>query len=412
MDRCWKIHGYPSNNMPNTWKRNEAGSSRAHVAQLIDDPESPINLPAQHLPTHLTPSQYQQLLDLIQKGDNSTNHSTSSAVAETRNVALLAGKLCLLAHDNASKWIIDSGASDHMCCDLKMFHDYRNLNENDHNITIPNGTKVGVKCIGTMILSNGVRLCGVLYVPDFHFNFISVQKLTKDTGYQIVFTTNECFIQDHLMNKSWILGKIQHGLYYVESHLNNLHGTRQLTNSIPVQNFCNAGQFVHNTISDHDTSKAKLWHLRLGHMPFQKLSLLFPNEVSNACTSEFFCTICPAARQTRTAFTSSSIQSVFPLSMIHVDTWCPYKHATRFGHHMFITIVDDYSRATWIYLIKHKSDFITVLKQFITYAERQFGSKVQIIRSDNALELTEGEALIFYKMHGIQHQTSCIDTPQ
>lgn len=79
---------------------------------------------------------------------------------------------------------------------------------------------------------------------------------------------------------------------------------------------------------------------------------------------------------------------------------------------MFITIVDDYSRMSWIFLVKEKSQFPQVLKQFVTFIERQTGTQVKCVRADNAKELTKGEILQFCTQHGIKQESSCVDTPQ
>ena len=47
-----------------------------------------------------------------------------------------------------------------------------------------------------------------------------------------------------------------------------------------------------------------------------------------------------------------------------------------------------------------------------TYVETQFDSKVKIIRTDNAKELTEGAILQVYINKGIIQQKSCTYTPQ
>lgn len=63
-------------------------------------------------------------------------------------------------------------------------------------------------------------------------------------------------------------------------------------------------------------------------------------------------------------------------------------------------------------MIKHKSDYVSVIKDFVAYALRRFSSKVKVLRTDNGLELTEGLALKFYRESEIELQTSCRDTPQ
>ncbi|XP_021749717.1 uncharacterized protein LOC110715444 [Chenopodium quinoa] len=58
----------------------------------------------------------------------------------------------------------------------------------------------------------------------------------------------------------------------------------------------------------------------------------------------------------------------------------------------FLTIVDDFSRSTWVFLMT------------------QFGRKVKVVRSDNGQEfLSLGS---FFAKKGILHQTSCVDTAQ
>lgn len=63
-------------------------------------------------------------------------------------------------------------------------------------------------------------------------------------------------------------------------------------------------------------------------------------------------TICPCAKQTRLPFPSSSIKSTSPFDLIHMDIWGPYKVATLDGNKYFLAVVDDYSRMTWVFLLK------------------------------------------------------------
>ena len=55
---------------------------------------------------------------------------------------------------------------------------------------------------------------------------------------------------------------------------------------------------------------------------------------------------------------------------------------------IFLTIVDDHSRATWVYLMKLKSDVLFVFPNFLTMIENKFNTRVKFVRSDNAHELS------------------------
>lgn len=87
------------------------------------------------------------------------------------------------------------------------------------------------------------------------------------------------------------------------------------------------------------------------------------------------------------SFQNSSIKTSKILELLHIDLWGPYRTNNHNGctHTQFLTIVDDYSRYTWIHLVKFKYDILHVLMDFVCYAENQYQSKVLCIRSDNAL---------------------------
>ena len=50
---------------------------------------------------------------------------------------------------------------------------------------------------------------------------------------------------------------------------------------------------------------------------------------------------------------------------------------------LFFTIVDDYSRAVWLYLLPDKAKNAQHLHEFFSIIERQFSINVKTIRSDN-----------------------------
>ena len=79
---------------------------------------------------------------------------------------------------------------------------------------------------------------------------------------------------------------------------------------------------------------------------------------------------------------------------------------------MFLTIVDNYTRTTWLYLIKYKSQCVRFLTHFVSFVHNQFNSTVKAIRTNNVKELCEGDILNIYQEKGILHQKSCSYTPQ
>ena len=158
-------------------------------------------------------------------------------------------------------------------------------------------------------------------------------------------------------------------------------------------------------------SPLELWHCRLEHMPFDNMKHI---DVVPSCnpTPTFICHVCHKARQHRSSFPTSTSCTSHIFEMIHVDLWGPYANSTYDGYKYFITVVDDYSRATWTHLSSHKSNAFSILKSFISFIQTQFQINIKIIRSDNGLEFSDQTSTTFYASHGIIHQTCCTGTPQ
>jgi transposase InsO family protein len=74
--------------------------------------------------------------------------------------------------------------------------------------------------------------------------------------------------------------------------------------------------------------------------------------------------------------------------------------------------VDDFSRITYLYLMKERSELKSVFKTFFMEVKNQFDTCIKIFRSDNAREYFHGQLSQFLDEHGIIHQSSCSRTPQ
>ena len=84
-----------------------------------------------------------------------------------------------------------------------------------------------------------------------------------------------------------------------------------------------------------------------------------------------------------------------------MDVQGPFSVLTYDGHRFFLTIVDDASRATWVFLLKAKSDVRTIIVSFYNMVLTQFSTKIKTIRSDNAFEFNMPD---FYSSNDIIQQ--------
>lgn len=124
------------------------------------------------------------------------------------------------------------------------------------------------------------------------------------------------------------------------------------------------------------------------------------------------CDVCPLARHVRQFFPISSSKSIKAFQLLHLDVWGPYSTPTFDENKYFLTIVDDFSRVTWIFHLKLKGDVINVLKYFLKQIQTQFIGLVQTVRSDNGGEFVSSEMQDLFKSLGIVHQRTCSYIPQ
>ncbi|TYK18103.1 Cysteine-rich RLK (receptor-like protein kinase) 8 [Cucumis melo var. makuwa] len=158
-------------------------------------------------------------------------------------------------------------------------------------------------------------------------------------------------------------------------------------------------------------NKASLWHQRMGHPSTETLnSLQIPLFLKPSTVDKMsHCTICPLAKQRKLSFTSNNHLSSNAFDLIHVDIWGPFSTETYSEYSYFLTIVDDATRYTWVFMLKLKSDVISIIPHFFKLIETQYGKAIKKVRSDNAHKL---KFTTFFEQKGVIHQYSCVQWPQ
>jgi histone deacetylase 1/2 len=74
-------------------------------------------------------------------------------------------------------------------------------------------------------------------------------------------------------------------------------------------------------------------------------------------------------------------------------------------HTYYVSFIDDFSKYTWVYLIKQKSDVFQVFKNFQNLVERKFGRKIISMQTDWGGEYEKLNS--FFQQIGIAHRVSC-----
>lgn len=87
----------------------------------------------------------------------------------------------------------------------------------------------------------------------------------------------------------------------------------------------------------------------------------------------------------------------------------PLSILTHYGFMLFLTIIDDHSRSTWVYLMKSKSNVRHIINSFYILVLTQFNAKIQNIRTDNS---TRFNMYDLFNSKCIIHQKCCVETPR
>ncbi|CAL1358899.1 unnamed protein product [Linum trigynum] len=223
-----------------------------------------------------------------------------------------AGKFTLSAYTKSNLvglsdvWIIDTGATDHISCNLSCFLAYKVIK--DAFITLPNGQKAEATHIGIVQLPCGLILHQVLYVPSFSFNLLSVSKLTKTLPISLTFKSSFCEIQDLLTRRRIGLAHQVRGLYQMS----------RCSHFVPVPAVKGKSSIIAATYN-FSQQNLNLWHSRLGHPSSLRQNVI--KKSSNVVEKSVLdhCETCHFAKQKKLPFTLSNSVAASPFDLIHVD---------------------------------------------------------------------------------------------
>ncbi|CAI7813006.1 unnamed protein product [Closterium sp. NIES-54] len=123
------------------------------------------------------------------------------------------------------------------------------------------------------------------------------------------------------------------------------------------------------------------------------------------------CPTCMQAKFTRYPFSSSEATAKAPLDEVVMDVVGPLKLGAAEAEY-FLTIVDVYTRMTWVYVLSKKSDVAeTVKTDWLPMVERQQDRLVKAIRTDRGGEFLSKEFGLWLKKNGIKHSLTMPYSP-
>ncbi|KAH9659867.1 hypothetical protein KPL70_024018 [Citrus sinensis] len=280
------------------------------------------------------------------------------------------------------QWVIDSGCSFHLCPDKILFYKYEAVdggrvlmgNNNVCNI-------VGVGSVKIKMFDGTIRsLHDMRHAPRLKRNLISLGMLDN---LRYFFKSRSGGLEIRKGTELVMKRVKENGLYVLQG------------SSVPV---------LEGVSAVSEEAKTKLWHLRLGHMSIKGLQELSKQGLlgEDRIQQLEFCENCIFGKSHRSKFNKGEHMSKQVLDYAHTDLWGPAQVPSLSGGRYFMSLIDDYSRKVWIYILKTKDQALEKFKVWKSLVENQSGFKLKCLRTDNGLEFCSKEFEEYCQKHGIK----------
>lgn len=311
------------------------------------------------------------------KNQDSSKEEKSNAFM----VSALCGKI------QTDQWVVDSGASEHMCRLKECFSNYMELTE-ERMVVVGNGAKIRAIGIGQVTVEafdgkNYLKttLNNVLHVPQITANLFSVST-ALDKGYTMISDGEECrFVKNNEVKAV----AVRKGKMYIMKFRRSLE-------------IANVGLMV---------SGLKAWHGKMVHQDIEQVkNILKRSEIVYELGEELTCEPCVQGKQHKQPFLLSKVRTQKPGQLIHMDVCGPMEETSLGGSRYYLLIKDDFSRYRTVYFLKNKSEVAGCIRKFVQQVKVNPGHRIKTIRSDNGKEFINQEVKKITEENGIIHQTS------
>ncbi|KAD6454100.1 hypothetical protein E3N88_08806 [Mikania micrantha] len=226
------------------------------------------------------------------------------------------------------------------------------------------------------------------------YNLLSVGQL-MNKGYTITFDNGVCSIT----NKG--IGATLMSIKAAKNNMFIMDPTKEENQPQPAQ-----------INQDSDSS---LWHLRYGHFHFQGIKTLSDKRlvyglpsISSSDPYEG----CILGKSNQMPYSSHSWKATKPLELLHVDVCGPMQVASMGGSHYYFLLIDDFTRMSWIYLLKSKSETFEKFKVFKAFVEKESEHCIKVLRTDRGGEFCSLECNTYCETNGIKRELAIPYTPQ
>nr|GFC38131.1 hypothetical protein [Tanacetum cinerariifolium] len=128
---------------------------------------------------------------------------------------------------------------------------------------------------------------------------------------------------------------------------------------------------------------------------------------------DHLCSACAMGKSTKkTHKLKSEDTNQDKLYLLHVDLCGPMRVERVNGKKYILVIVDDYSRFTWVKILRSKDETLEFIIKFLKMIQVRLKVPVRRIRTDNGTKFVNQTLRDYYEEVGISHEISVARSPQ
>lgn len=330
---------------------------------------------------------------------NTTTDTDGPVSTSPLNLAL--GDIDEKLHD---KWVADSGATQHMCNQVKWMRSLKLFSPGQF-CCVGDGSRIEIKGIGWVKLEttiNGqkryLNLGKVLYIPSLSTNLFSIGVSTT-RGVNVYFERDKCIFK---VGSERILEgqKISEQLFQLKVN----------TVIAPCED---------KALVAMRSRTATEWHKALGHASDERVQKLLKDKelglrIEREGTGESSsCPECPSGKAVHSSHPeSTSNRSTTVGYRVHLDLAGPINKTSHSGYKYYLVSKDEASEYCFISFLADKTDVWAEVAKLFAKFEAESGYQVKSIQTDNGSEFINKKLELLCLREGVHHTRVAPYTPQ
>ena len=304
-----------------------------------------------------------------------------------------------LGHTSSDTWLLDTGASHHMCPFVEHFDALVQSSVDSVRLADDSIVPVlGEGDVGVRGIDGRVVIRSVLYVPALSTSLLSIPAVYEHGG-RVVLQSERATLYSkghgsavciaHREGRSWVL---KAEVMPAENPKTNLHKGAHclLCDASPLDGFVGA---VQGAGTSGNKAPWQVWHARLGHVGLgdlkrmHQLGLAQHMELEGQPPDSYVCDACLEGKMHMHPFETSKHRAEEPFGKIHMDLMGPMEVPSAVYKSRYVmTLIDDHTRYAWVYFLRKKSHASRMIKEFFAWVDRQYKGTIRSLRSDRGAE--------------------------